>query len=421
MLSLSERKKLLDRCTHHPTNTFYRNLYGLRPGESLTCATEDDWQKIRPLTKADLAATPLQLRSFLPLSVLDHLRASSGTSGQPPLFSPRTHVRHLDYRLAYHDFKKPFLTFSVPMMPHWHEMVQTELGLAPRVITIDPQYPEATVRLADIAGVDAASLFAYQLRTIGEAMKQSGLNKKIKFLEIAGEACSRARYEYARETFPNATLVHSYGSSEVEDVPMGIPCGTMRESEPYAVYHPKKSHFLEIADSDGRVIAPHPGAEGDLLITAYPGEPSAFPLIRFKIGDTAHIVELPCTHEEPWSFTILGRTEIDFLKIEGGVVRVDELERVLRSVDTLVTDEFELHRHERQTPDGPRVQLELHVQLKKPVDLDTVAHLVAENLRISPEKTYAQGVASGRFLPLICLPLIKRSPNQKHKRVISHT
>jgi phenylacetate-coenzyme A ligase PaaK-like adenylate-forming protein len=417
MLSFSARQSLLARCLQHP-NGFYRRLYG---SGDLAVSTEAEWQRLRPVTKDDLLTVPLADRSFLPLSELDHVRASSGTSGKPPLFSPRTHVRGLDCRLQYHRFERPFLAYAIPMTPHWHERFHEEHGYPPRVISIDPQFPEATVRLATVAGVDAVSLFAYQLRTIGEAMKATGLNERIVFVEIAGEACSRARYEYARATFPRATLVHSYGSSEVEDVPMGMPCGVMRETEPFAVYHPKESHFLEIVDSETLAPVPYtPGAEGELLITSYPGEPAAFPLIRFRIGDTARIVEMPCEHGGEFSFTIVGRTDIDFIKLEGGVIRVDEVERVMRSLSDIVTDEFELHRFEHATPEGPRTRLELRVELRMATDLDALARAISERLRINPEKSYADGVAAGRFLPLVCVPLVKGDPNQKHKRIISH-
>jgi phenylacetate-coenzyme A ligase PaaK-like adenylate-forming protein len=420
MLSFYDRKKLLKHCLHNNVSSFYRDLYSNKfPKREIKISNENDWKKIPILTKSDLIEHPLAARSFLPLSKLDHVRASSGTSGKPPLFTPRTHVRGMDYRLKYHDFKKPFLAYSVPMMPHWHESVQEDIGLTPRVISYDPRFPKASIKLATLAGVDAASLFLYHIKAAGKEMKKTGLNKNIRFLEVTGEICSRTMYENMKETFQNAKILQSYGASEVEDVHIGIPCKPMDGSEPLSVYHPKYTHFLEILSPNGEEIKPTVGAEGDLVITAYPGEPSAFPLIRFKIGDTIRVTENNCTHES-WSFTVLGRTELDFIKVDGGILRIDEIQRVLYLFRNAVSDEFELHKFEKKTLYGPKIFVELHINPTKSLEMGDFAQKLSDRIRIGPTKTFSDGVKKGVFLPLECKIISGSNTLKKRKSIFSH-
>lgn len=420
MLALEELNSLLAHCTDPARDSFYRRSYKMRSGDpALNIGSMDEWRTLPILNKDDLIAEPLAARSYLPVSQLDHLRASSGTSGKPPLFSPRTHVRNMDYRLQYHDFKNAFLAFTVPLMPHWHARFQEEHGQQPRVVCFDPKFAAASVRLARIAGVDAMSVFVYHIPNVAEYMKREGMNERMRFIEVTGEICSRAQFEFMREVFPNATIVQSYNSSEVEDAHMGMPCKPMTGEEPLAVYHPKATHYLELVDPEtNAVIEPVAGAEGDLLVTAYPGEPSSFPLIRFRIGDTVRVVESACPHGS-WSFTILGRTLMDFLKIPGGILRSDEVARVLRSFPERVSDRFELHCSEEATPAGPKLKPVLYVEARDDTDLATLAQDVSTSLRVAPSFTYADGVERGRYLPLVCQRL-SAGGGGKTKRLIMH-
>jgi phenylacetate-coenzyme A ligase PaaK-like adenylate-forming protein len=420
MLSLSERSALLSHATRPQGPGFYRSLYRMNPKEpARTLRTEDEWRALPILTKDDLAARPLSERSFVPLSELDHIRASSGTSGTVPLFSPRSHVGGMEYRLRFHDFRKPFLAFTVPLMPHWHERFQEEHGRCPVVIAHDPREPRASARLARLTGADAFSVFVYHVRELGSAMKEEGVSADIRYIEVTGEVCSRAHLAFIKETFPNAVVVQSYNSSEVEDAHMGIPCRPLTEDEPVAHYHPKKTHFLEILDSeDGNILEPRKGVEGDLIVTDFPGGNASFPLIRFRIGDTVRILEDACPEHGAWTFTVLGRTDMDFVKIPGGVIRADEIARVLHMFPEEVSDRFELHCAEVARGGVPLFTPTLHVEPKSAsVNLSALASKIAEKIRVSPSMTYAQGAMEGRYAPLQVAPL-SAPPGGKAKRIV---
>jgi phenylacetate-coenzyme A ligase PaaK-like adenylate-forming protein len=420
MLDLPALQALHAKCTDPVGGKFYRRFYGLTGSDTPHIESLADWQHLPLLTKDDLATVPLRERSFLPLTELDHLRTSSGTSGKEVVFSPRTHVRGMEYRLEYHDFTNPFLAFSVPLMPHWHERFLKENGKCPTVITYDPAQPAASARLAARAGVDAFSVFLYHVPALGEALKREGIAGNIRFIEVTGEICTRVQYEYMRATFPQARILQSYGASEVEDVHIGMPCKPLDGTEPLAVYHPKATHYLEIIDPDtGTVLEPKPGVEGDLLITAYPGEPSAFPLIRFRIGDTIRVVEESCAQHGAWSFTVVGRTDMDFMKVAGGIIRREEAERVIGLLAGRVTSEFEVHRFEEATDAGPKTRLEFHVEPIGNEHMEILARDIAENFRVNPARTYAEGVRDGMYLALTCAPFLP-PPGAKKRRLITH-
>ena len=419
MLSFEDLGALVERCTK-PAHGFYRRLYRLSP-ETASVHPQSwvQWRALPLLIKDDLIAAPFSERSYLPPSGIDHVRTSSGTSGKGPLFSPRTPLRGMEYRLDYHDFKKPILAYGVPAMPHWHEQFQRAQGALARVIAFDPAHPAACARLARIAGIDALSLFAFHITLIAPHLVAEGIAENIRFIEISGEACTKKLFEFMRETFPNATIIPFYGSREVEDSPIGMPCRAITGEEPLSLYHSKESQYLELIDPDtGVSIEPEPGVEGELIITAYPGEPSAFPMIRFRTGDIVRVIEKNCARHHSWSFTVLGRSGMDFLKLPGGVLRVDEIERVLRSMPRRVSDRFELHCYESASPRGPLFKPVLHVEARDP-DLIQLAADIAHQIRVAPEFTYADGTVQGRYEALSC-EILSPSAGSKTKRIVRH-
>jgi hypothetical protein len=134
------------------------------------------------------------------------------------------------------------------------------------------------------------------------------------------------------------------------------------------------------------------------------------------------VVEERCKEHGTWTFTVLGKSASDFMLIPGGQLRADEIERVLRSMPTTVTDHFEMHRYDSGTPQKPTLKVELHVQPLDPTtNLDTLADIIAKELRVSPTRTYAMGVADGLYEPLALKRLPDGPKSAKHRRMVRHT
>ncbi len=421
MLNFKDLQSLVAHVTDPTGGQFYRNLYNMPPSTpSRKINSTEEWRALPFVTRDALGAVSLKDRLFIPMSSVDHIAISSGTSGRPPVFNPHTDMINIEYRLLYHDFKNAFLVFPASI-PHWHEIFQSSNGLPGRVVVFDPRNSRASIRLAKAAGVDGMSLFVNQVQIVGEHMKQEGLNDRIRLIEIVGELCPYVLYEYMRATFPNATILSCYGAQEVEDCPyIGIPCKPMDGSEPLAVYHAKKTHYLEIIETEtGKVLEPKAGVEGELLVTAYQGEPASFPLIRLRMGDTVRVVEEQC-HHGSWSFTIVGRTSIDFIKVIGGQIRADEISRVLRLFPDRISDLFQLHCYTKKTPQGPLLLPVLHVDTRGEINLEILARDIESALRTNPSFTYREGVEENRYLPMRCEILDQKNDGKKHKRIVVH-
>lgn len=152
-----------------------------------------------------------------------------------------------------------------------------------------------------------------------------------------------------------------------------------------------------------------------MVITAFRGEPASFPMLRYRSGDKVRIVEEHCKTHGTWSFTVLGRVDMDFVKVRGGTIKADEVERVLRLFPKSVGDVFELHVFEM--PQGP-LRLVLKVQARE-TDLLTLAEKISNVLRVNPSTTHTEGVRKGLYAPLVCEPL-GETPQTKHKRIVAH-
>lgn len=420
MMTFEDLRVLVEFSTGERASKFYKRLYGRTESDGpLHIRSWDEWRSLPTFTKDHLLAAPMPERAFSPWSNIDSILVSSGTSGKPPVYSPFTMSDgYVDARRQYHDFKGVCLASIPPATKKEWEL--SHINPAARVITLDPKRGDACITLAEAAGIDSMIVATFHIPLVGDALAARGLAKQIKYIEIAGEPCSRALYQYVRTTFPNAVLVSEYGSTDVETSPIGILCHPIDGTEPLEVFHAGPRTYLEIIDPmTGAAIDPVAGAEGSLLISAFAGDTATFPLIRYRIGDSVRVVESACAKHGTWSFAVLGRTELDFIKIPGGLLRADEVERVLRSYDKDTSDRFELHCRDTDQGGAPKIEIVLYVNASAYTDLQALAAYIEEHMRVAPTFSYKDGVDRGLYLPLRCEPL-DTVASGKRRRMIRH-
>ena len=419
---LQKLRETVLHCTAQDAPSIYRKLYGLTETDpAINLASMAAWESLPFLTRDTLATTTLRDRIFARYGEIEDIRVSSGTSGKPPLFTPRTLPRGYEYHAEFHSLKNGILAFTTPSRPHHLERLQEQLHHTQRVIALDPKNPRPSIRLARIAGVDAIMTYLYHLPRIGEIMKEEGMTDTITYISITGESCSHAMLSHIQETFPNATIVPNYGSTEVEDGPIGIPCTAITKEHSDSVFHRKKSQYHELLDLETNTIIPYkPGAEGELVVTSLIQQPMASPLLRYRTGDMVRVSETTCSAHGQLTFSVLGRAEFDFVKLPGGILQANEVERVLRTHVPHVSDEFELHVYEHKTHSGPRPLIVLHIYAEQKADLDLVATLVATHLRVGPNRTYQEGVLDGLYEQLKCEHMHQTNPGGKRRRLVVH-
>lgn len=421
MSTFKERRSLVERCTEpRALSLFYRNHYNLLPVQGpLTIASEEAWQALPFVTKQDLVRHPLRERTFIPLHKTDSLYVSSGTSGNPSLFMLRNRLPGWEGRGQYPEFKGSLL--SSMGFPHRMEYLLKRLGKSGSLIALDQTNPRASARLATQAGVCSLFLHAHLMPTVGTLLAEMGAADNITLIDLGGGICSQSLFSFMQQTFPNAVIIANYGATEI-DSPMATACHPLADKAPFEEYHALENFFLEIIDpATGRVLEPKKGVEGELVVTAHTAEACAFPLIRYRIGDMVHVVQERCARHGRWSFTILGRADFDFLKIPGGMLRADEVARVLRTMKERVEDEFTLEVAEESIGGMLTIRIILCVKTKQTLDFSALAEDIARALRVGPSLTYAQAMERGLYGPLTCKELPDSHELKKRKRVIRHT
>ncbi|OGC81208.1 hypothetical protein A2943_00430 [Candidatus Adlerbacteria bacterium RIFCSPLOWO2_01_FULL_51_16] len=405
---------LVEKYTRKGGCDFYRNLYNLSPViSSLKIKKQKEWEELPFLTKEDIQKVPIEKRIFVPWGEVAFIRSTSGTSGKPPVFFPFITVPQ---RPASPRIQKGILTSLPTPTSILESAFEKVLGKKIVLFLLDPRFPEESVNTALAHGIDSLILVPFLLSAVAKNISGSD-RMKIMYIEFHGDHAGQEVINFTKEQFPNAAIVQIYGISEIGS--MTLACGEASAEHPGDTYHASADIHLEIVDPDSKEkISLLPGAEGELVCTTMYG-PIAFPMIRYRTGDMARVVESTCKEHGEWSFTVIGRKDMDFIKIPKGVLRADEVERVLRSMRGKVSDEFELHYSEHATgEESPKIQVTLHVEAHSGVELSELADEIASKLRVSPSLTYAQGVERGLYLPLTCAPLQKLDMPGKRKRMV---
>jgi membrane-associated protein len=197
--------------------------------------------------------------------------------------------------------------------------------------------------------------------------------------------------------------------------------GVGEMTEDGALYTPTKGHYWEIISEDGAVI--HDAhIIGELVISHTEYEGVAFPLLRYKTGDYARVVEDAETGDK--RYEVLGRVDLDYIKIPGGEIRIEDVERAVKNIHPLLCDDFEVHVFPRSA-EHP-LSMEVRVASKTEITItealsQELAQLLASRIHISPTRTYAHGVTDGLYAPLRCVVVAPFPKSHwKRRRMFQH-
>ncbi len=420
MSTFDDLAALVERVTSKSAPMLYRRHYGIDADSGpLRIPDWNSWQSLPFIDKAILQNIPIEERVFIEWGDINSIHASSGTSGRPPHFSPWVRLDGYEYRTQFHTFTRPALC-SMPIH-HQHEKFLDTFNVYPKLIVFDPRRARASVELARLAGVDSLFIFTGHLSLIGPEMERLGIGADIRFIELAGESCSRSLYNYAKRIFPNAVIVSFYGATEVENPPITYPCRPLSDAEPLEVHHPRDGYYIELIHPDTRALLPiQSGTEGEIVITADITRPAAqavSPLVRYRTGDMARVFEEKCPVHGTWSFTMPGRVAMDFIKIPGGILRAEEIERVLRNLGKGVSDMFELHFKEIEDAGTMKISITLYVEAEDGIVFEDIAREIEQRMHVGPTFTYAEGITRGMYLPIVCAPFA-HTYRGKRKRMV---
>jgi phenylacetate-coenzyme A ligase PaaK-like adenylate-forming protein len=417
MFSLETLADIVEAATAPEKPSFYRDIYNKNADQTNSIRTWEQWYALPCIGRDDLQAKSVEERSFAPLQMIDAFYISSGTTGRPPLFTARGMREGYEYRKEWYDMEGAFFSGVGPA--HRTRYMFTQNGKPATVIQLDPSELRTSCKLAAQANVTGMFLPVFLAARVAELFDELGAGASVRYIELTSEKIPRSLVPALQEIFPNASVYASWGMSELDASPMGIPCRPLGANDE-VLYHLQDTCHMDIVDPETLASLPFSvSCEGEALITSYP--PSAiFPMIRYRTGDIARIVELSRDKHHRPTFSIVGRAANDFLKIPGGMLRADEIERVLRAVPGISSERFELHRYEKETASGSRYRFVLHADVPVQSDLSALARAIAAQVRVGPSLTLAQAAAEGRCELLECVRIDPALPRKKTLRLIAH-
>jgi phenylacetate-coenzyme A ligase PaaK-like adenylate-forming protein len=391
----------------NPHTDFYRRLYaahGFTPSIDFPVDV-GAWSAIPFLTKEDLAATPVEERTFVPQNDVRFYRTSSGTSNRGVVITPRNFVPDRSYQAPYSD---RFLEFMVPH--HFPSISAARAGI--RMIGGDGGDLPATAKLASLFEVDGIGGSVSLVAAFIPDLERTYDLARIRYVFLWGERISPVKRDLFYRSFPNALVAVDYSLSEVHGVG-GSACEEMMRAKALYVHPRSDLIYWELIDPDTGT----PADEGEIVLTTLWSN-NAFPALRYRTGDLARRVAFPCTCGLE-SYEILGRVAYDRAHFAGGLITSEELERSLALYRDIIEDDFQLHLYDER----PMPRAELHVRPKKHLRLDgtVVADAVSEMLRLSPTRTLAGAAQNGLCAPLECVLLSEgTAQSKKHVRIVAH-
>jgi phenylacetate-coenzyme A ligase PaaK-like adenylate-forming protein len=380
--------KKLDRVYQYAVGNehsdFYRNLYGHDRPKQIT--TWEDWKRLPLLSKENIAAVPFLKRSFTPYSEIGTVRVTSGTSGGKPLAYPRSVSSAYENHFDDQHPTRCLLNFFAP-----HHLMQNtchQAGSGHIVIAGDLNDLSGSLALALRAGLDHIMCTPSTLEALTPLLQEHKACSRIKRIELAGETLTTAGTKRLLATFPNAYLWGDYALTESQGV---VGVGPIIP-DIGAVYLPTEISHWEII-----------GDENELVISHTWTVQNHFPLLRYRTGDRVQIV----AHDNRDYYRILGRIELDRIKLHGGELRIDIIERAVYGLHPALDGDYELHLARKKVEERTLPEVEIRLTTRGDANAigglgDELAPLLAVKIRVAPDYTFADGVRDGHYLPLKC-------------------
>ncbi len=388
MASFLDLQKLFERVLSSEHSSFYRDLYRDHQG---TIPTMSEWESLPLLKKSDIARVPLKERIYIDPKEVDLVRLTSGTSSSGVLAMPRA---KMSYTTAERSFM-PVDCYMGFLLPHRVYDNYTRPGA--RFIGGDPARLKESAALAAKMGIEGIGGLPSTLIAFAEHLSAVYDSTRIRHLCFNGDVCTKLQRATLARLYPGVqTAVSSYGSSETQGL-----CGISVEypgHDSALLGHPLV-HY-EIVDETGSVITETP-AEGELVVsTLY--EHAAFPLVRYRTGDTAMMLERT---PERTVFEIRGRAASDRVRFSAGIILLAELERAIEAVANGMVADFEAAVREEEIEGRPVLSLSIAL-IAPPLYAQSISPDIARalegELRVSEQGTYAEAMRRGACSPIVC-------------------
>ena len=344
--------------------------------------TLDDLALIPPVSKADFIASahPLEY-TFVPPSQVTTFRTTSGTTSGELFMFPRTHL-YPDIR----DTLKRDGVTAFLYMGGFHKNPATILdygyhGL--QVIAGDIHMPEETVRTVVEHGIDTFLLTPSVLELLLPHILEHNYAPQIKKIILYGELTNASTLKRITANYPNAAIYTEYSLSE-----SGQAIGY---TTPRCNLEPNQFRSYPSA---------YPEIVSDELLITTTTNPHPLPLIRYRTGDSAHLIEhADASLGDTPIFELTGRKNVDWVRVGGLELRYTSAENALRQLPlTISLAQFSIVVS--HTPTEP-----IHIKVSGTLSPDTtadpeiVSELISQTLQdhwqVTASKKLAHFIESG--------------------------
>lgn len=383
-----EFKRVIRRVLQSPRSDFYRDKYqreGFNPSRDLEHVA--DIPRVPRLTREELAATSPFERLFSEPNDVRVVRYTSGTTRSPLMLIFRG-----EYAYGIPG-KRPLILFQ-------SSQVDAYYAALPRVAAL-PYFPPLvgspasyaiSAALATMYRTDAVIGIPSRILALAAELAPAA-RSAVEKVFIVGERVTPAIRDDLKTQFPNATLDLRYGMTEF-GCP-GYQCGMLRAQSDIR-YHCSPEYLLEVTDPSSGLWQKI-GDEGEVVLTDLRETPHQ--LIRYRTGDAARIVATePCVCGALAAFEVTGRVDADVIKIAGGILRTDEIERVLGELAE--TEGADFRAVVRTAGGRPVLTLDIALGARAaghPAVAQALREAIAERLFLTSTKTLADFLKEGTF------------------------
>jgi len=354
-----------------------------------------DWLDVPLLNKNDISAFPFHNRLFSAAKYIDCVRCSSGTTGKP-LVLPRNSFTNVE--TIYPNMRaKGVLNFYQPQ--HLVEASLIKIDIEGPYISGDLSKLEYSIQLAAKTEFEVFVGFVHIFELALPLLKKYQLLEKIKMVSLSGGQMPYGLLENLSQKYPHIRWFVEYAASESLGI---VAAGEYHHGDTSVPLHPLKELYVEVLDESNQPQTS--GGIGEIVLTHLVTDQKPFYLVRYKTGDLAQVSTVTNGHVD--SFVVLGRKEVDYIKMPGGELRTEELNRVVKNCTKELASDFRAElirsRSNGQIVDSLNLKIKSTLVKNEPATLQELSNSIAHTLRLAPTYTYADAVERGLCNPLQC-------------------